>query len=99
MSIGDSNSDQDPTEESGDLIAASSALLTLLLSTSSVEGFMSELAADVIVPAASCGITARTNGHPVTVATGGRSNLRRGPRGPLPGVRRPVTRIEHSKDA
>ena len=72
MSNGDSNFDHESTSTSGDLLAASSALLTLLLSTSSVEGFMSELAtlaADVIVPPASCGMTARTNGHPVTVAT------------------------------
>jgi len=72
MSSDDGNIFEDRTEESGDLIAASSALLTLLLSTCSVEKFMSELAtlaADVVVPAASCGITARSNGHPVTVAT------------------------------
>ena len=30
---------------------------------------LATLAADVIVPPASCGITARTNGHPITVAT------------------------------
>ena len=72
MSNGDSNFDHESTSASGDIIAATSALLTLLLSTSSVEAFMSELAtlaADVIVPPASCGITARTNGHATTVAT------------------------------
>jgi GAF domain-containing protein len=71
MSIGDSTHYPDEISLSRDPISASSALLTLLLSTSSVEGFMSELAglaADVVVPAASCGITTRADGYPITVA-------------------------------
>jgi hypothetical protein len=71
MSIGDSNLGVDPAATSGGFLWPSSAPLTLPLSASSVDGFVSErapLAADVMMSPASCGSVDRTNGHPLTVA-------------------------------
>ncbi|MEX5710186.1 GAF and ANTAR domain-containing protein [Parafrankia sp. FMc6] len=55
-----------------DLAAAYVELTALLLSTADVVGFLEQLAvlaADVVVPPASCGITLRRDHQPYTVAT------------------------------
>jgi GAF domain-containing protein len=55
-----------------DQIHAFSALQSLLLNTSGLDEFLAELAslaADVIPPSGSCGITVRRDGRPLTVAS------------------------------
>ena len=65
-----------PSEEtdltSSEMLGAFGALQSLLLSTESVEEFLTDvakLAADVVVPPAACGITLRRQGQPVTAAS------------------------------
>jgi GAF domain-containing protein len=61
-----------PATSGDDLGAAYGRLLSLLTHTPQVDAFLTEaarLAADVISPAAACGITLRRNGRAVTVAT------------------------------
>jgi GAF domain-containing protein len=55
-----------------DLVQTFSALQSLLLTAQDIEGFLTEvakLAAGVAHPAASCGITIRRHGQPLTVAS------------------------------
>src|SRR3954451_23226157 len=69
MSISDRDLGQDSTATSGEYLATFSAPLTLLSSASTVEGFVpwAPLAADVMMPPASCGIIAGANGHPLSM--------------------------------
>src|SRR4051794_21684649 len=69
MSVGDSDPWSGPEATSGEFLATFSAPLTLLSSASTVEGSVpgAPLAADVMMPPASCGIIAGANGHPLTM--------------------------------
>jgi GAF domain-containing protein len=63
----------------GDLLGAVGTLQSLLLNVEGVDTFLGELArlaADVVVPPASCGVTVRRDGRPLTVASSdGRAEL------------------------